>query len=62
MKYATWNVSTAGHGKSCADGVGGAVKGVCDLAILLRHDITSPQDIINSINKSKSRVIVRLIT
>ena len=33
LHHASWNFSTAGHGKSFADGTGGTVKVLCDRAV-----------------------------
>ncbi|KAI8119067.1 non-muscle, Myosin heavy chain [Lucilia cuprina] len=45
LQKATWNFSTAGHGKSCADGTGGTVKGLCDRAVMFGKDVISVHDI-----------------
>lgn len=60
IQHATWNFSTSGHGKSCADGIGGTVKGLCDRAVLHGKDIISVQDVVDVI-KNKSKVNISLI-
>lgn len=61
IECASWNFSTAGHGKSVADGIGGTVKRLCDQAVTFGQDVTSPQCIVDYCTKKKSKVNVFII-
>lgn len=63
LEHATWNFSTPGHGKSCADGTGGTVKRQCDRAVAHGKDVISAADIIQTIKSQKdSKVEMFLIS
>lgn len=63
LERASWNFSTSGHGKSCADGTGGTVKRQCDRAVAHGKDVISAADIIETISSQKdSKVKMFLIT
>lgn len=62
LNYATWNFTTAGHGKSCADGTGATVKGLCDRAVSNGVDVISAQNMIDVAKSSNSKVKMFLIT
>lgn len=49
---ATYNFTTPGHGKSCADGAGGTVKSLCNRAVLQGKDVTSVDDVLSVMAKS----------
>ncbi|KAJ2937230.1 hypothetical protein O0L34_g19420 [Tuta absoluta] len=44
LSYATWSFSEAGHGKSLADGIGGAVKRQLDKRVLYGEDVINATD------------------
>ena len=49
LDRATWNFTTAGHGKSHADGAGGKIEGLCDRAVGQGRDVLSSEDIIREV-------------
>lgn len=62
LASATWNYTTPGHGKGCADGVGGTVKGICDRAVANGKNITSVEDVVKVIESSGTIVKIFPIT
>lgn len=62
LKNASWNFTTSGHGKSCADGTGGTVKGLCDRAVGHGKDIYSTDDILKVVDAADSPVKMFLVT
>lgn len=56
LNNASWNFTTPGHGKSIADASGGTSKSLCDRAVLNGRDVTSVEDIIDIVGKSKIKV------
>lgn len=49
LKSSTWSFSESGHGKSVADGIGGAVKRKLDGLVTYGHDITNGLDAYNNL-------------
>lgn len=62
LQRGTWNYTTAGHGKSVADGIGGTVKGMCDRYVANGSDITCAKDMHDYINKSSSSIKCYTVT
>lgn len=62
LKNTTWNFTSAGHGKSIADGAGANVKGLCDRAVAHGEDIVGAQDIVNLVNEKSAKITAVLIT
>lgn len=56
LKFASYNFTAAGHGKSCADGTGGTVKCLCNRAVLNGADVISVQDILNAVRANESKI------
>lgn len=61
-KHATWNFTTAGRGKSVADGIGGSVKEMSDRYVACGNDITCAEDMKSFIDSSESRTKCYIIT
>lgn len=47
--YATWSYTESGHGKSVADGIGGAVKRCLDRQVLYGYDLRDADDVFKNI-------------
>ena len=58
----TWNYTTAGHGKSSADGIGGNVKNMCDNAVSNGTDVHCAQDMIDVVKSKNSAINMFLVT
>ena len=56
-----WHFTTAGHGKSIADGIGGTVKNLNDRYVAQRNDVTCAPDVVNTMKSSGSEIKVFLI-
>ena len=56
LKRLTWNFYEPGHGKSVADGIGGAIKRQADAAVAHGEDITSSRGLIESLKQKETRV------
>lgn len=53
LNKATWNFSTAGNGKSYADGIGESIKNQCNRAVTYGKDVSSTQDMIDIVTSSE---------
>ena len=62
LNHGTWNITIAGHGKSCADGTVGTVKRLCDRAVVHGKDIASAQDVLTVVYWNKTKIKTFLIT
>lgn len=51
IKFVTWNVSEAGHGKGEADAVGGSLKGAADEEVAHGKDIASIEKLVDTLNR-----------
>ena len=60
ISYA-WNFTSAGHGKSSADAVGGYIKEMCNRAVACGGDALNAQDICNLL-QSKNNETITIIT
>ena len=56
-----WHFTTAGHGKSIADGIGGTVKNLNDHYVAQGNDVTCASDVLNTMKSSGSEIKVFLI-
>ena len=56
-----WHFTTAGHGKSIADGIGGTVKNLNDRYVAQGNDVTCASDVVNTMKSSGSQIKVFLI-
>lgn len=54
----TWNFSEASHGKSAADGVGGAIKRSLDDAVAYGVDIPDAETAFNVLSQKKSKILL----
>lgn len=56
IKSAAWNYTTAGHGKSAADAIGGCIKNIFNREVLLGKNILTAQDVVDVITQ-KSKIL-----
>lgn len=54
LHIATWNFTCPGHGKSIADGIGAAVKTLCNGVVERRGDVISAKSMVDIVNSSKN--------
>ncbi|CAH0547039.1 unnamed protein product [Brassicogethes aeneus] len=60
FKKLTWNFSEAGHGKSSADGVGGSLKKMADLAVSHGNDIMCAKDFVHVLHATNPQSKIKL--
>lgn len=57
LHIATWNFTCPGHGKSIADGIGAAVKTLCNGVVERGGDVISAKCMVDIVNSSKNKKI-----
>ena len=62
LERATWNYTSAGHGKSSADGIGGTVKNMCDNFVACGNNILCANDVRNLIRNKNCQIEAFVVT
>lgn len=62
LERASWNFTSAGHGKSAADGVGGTIKNMCDTYVSNGNNVLSAGDMLKVIKLKSSTIEVFIVT